>query len=38
MHPEAATIISGDKNNLDETNILGLNPDFRQKLLETTKH
>ena len=37
-HSEAATIISGDKNNLDETNILALNPDFRQKILEKAKH
>ena len=37
MHPEAATIISGDKNNLDETNILALNPEFRQIVSKNTR-
>ena len=30
QYPDAAILISGDKNNLDEKKILALNPDFRQ--------
>ena len=36
-HPGAAIILSGDKNSLDETNILSLNPDFRQIVSKNTR-
>ena len=37
QHPEAAIIISGDKNNLDERKLLALNPDFRQIVTQNTR-
>ena len=37
QHPEAAIIISGDKNNLDDRKILALNPDFRQIVTKNTR-
>ena len=36
-HPEAAFIISGDKNNLDESKILALNCNFRQIVSKNTR-
>ena len=37
QHPDAATIISGDKNSLDDSHILALNPDFRQIVSKNTR-
>ena len=37
QHPNAAFILSGDKNNLDETKILALNPDIRQIVSRNTR-
>ena len=37
QHPDAATLISGDKNSLDESNILALNPNFRQTVSQFTR-
>ena len=37
QHPDAATIISGDKNSLDESHILALNPSFRQIVSKNTR-
>ena len=37
-HPKAATFISGDKNNLDERNILALNPMFHQIVSRNTRN
>ena len=36
-HPDAYIIMSGDKNNLDEINILALNPDFCQIVSRNTR-
>ena len=38
QHPRAATLISGDKNNLDERNILALNPTFHQIVSKNTRN
>ena len=38
QHPDAATLMSGDKNSLDETNILSLNPNFRQSVSQNTRN
>ena len=38
QHPKAATFISGDKNNLDERNILALNPMFHQIVSRNTRN
>ena len=37
QHPDASIIISGDKNNLDETTILSLSPQFRQIVSRNTR-
>ena len=37
QHPDAAIIISGDKNNLDDRKILALNPDFQQIVTKNTR-
>ena len=37
QHPNAAILISGDKNNLDESKILALNPNFRQLVGQNTR-
>ena len=37
QHPQAAILISGDKNSLDEKNILALNPKFRQIVSQNTR-
>ena len=37
QYPNAGILISGDKNNLDEKNILALNPDFRQMVSQNTR-
>ena len=37
QHPKAASILSGDKNNLDEKHILALNPNFRQMVSKNTR-
>ena len=36
-HPDAAILISGDKNSLDEKKILALNPNFRQTVSKNTR-
>ena len=36
-HPGAAILISGDKNDLDEKNILALNPNFSQLVSQNTR-
>ena len=38
QHPNAATLISGDKNSLDERNILALNPSFHQIVSRNTRN
>ena len=38
QNPNAATLISGDKNSLDERNILALNPDFLQIVSQNTRN
>ena len=38
QHPNAAALISGDKNSLDEKNILALNPNFRQIVSKNTRN
>ena len=37
QHPDAAIVISGDKNDLDEKKILALNPNFRQMVTQNTR-
>ena len=37
QHPDAAILISGDKNSLDEKKILALNPNFRQTVSKNTR-
>ena len=37
QHPDAATLMSGDKNSLDETNIVALNHNFRQIVSQNTR-
>jgi hypothetical protein len=37
QHPDAATLMSGEKNSLDETNILALNHNFRQIVSQNTR-
>ena len=37
QHPDAAMLLSGDKNNLDENKILALNPNFRQLVNQNTR-
>ena len=37
QHPNASIIISGDKNQLDENQILSLNPSFRQIVTKNTR-
>ena len=37
QHPDAAILLSGDKNNLDERKILALNPNFRQMVRQNTR-
>ena len=37
QHPDAATLMSGDKNSLDETNILALNNNFQQIVSQNTR-
>ena len=37
QHPDAAILLSGDKNNLDEKKILALNPNFRQMVRQNTR-
>ena len=36
-HPDAATIIAGDKNDLDEAGILALDPAFVQIVRKNTR-
>ena len=38
QHPEAAFLMSGDKNDLDEKHILALNPNFRQIVSKNTRN
>ena len=37
QHPDAGTLISGDKNSLDENKILSLNPKFMQIVSKNTR-
>ena len=37
QHPDASVIISGDKNSLDDTLLLSLNPQFRQIVTKNTR-
>ena len=37
QHPDAAILISGDKNSLDDKSILALNPNFRQVVSQNTR-
>ena len=38
QHPNAAILLSGDKNELDEKHILALNPNFRQVVTKNTRN